>query len=173
MKKPWFVRLIGWVDLAFWVLLVFTVYTWAEGFHTWQVSLGLWFSGFAAVVLFVVWAVPSALLWGMQRHAIAQAAALAGGAAASAPRAPLRPVAAPRAVPQQTPGLIVPVCDGCKSASILHCCRHEQNFCWPCLARHDSDECTYIKSWRVVPPDARATEERRGRMATSPLSGAR
>lgn len=173
MKKPAWMRLVGWLALVLWALAGACFYSYAHGNNADGVAVLIILLALGALVLSASWFVCSALTWGINRQVRTQAAVLRDVMGAGSPKAAAPP---PRrngdAAIAAAPGTVVPVCFKCQAPSVLHCCRHEANVCWRCMLTHDSDECTYIQSVRVVPADLRAPGERRF-VATSPIAGAR
>ncbi|MGH9378987.1 MAG: hypothetical protein ACRD1I_09325 [Terriglobia bacterium] len=173
MKKPIWMRLVGWASLVLWALAGWGLYSYSHGYPTTASALVIFLFMFLAGALGIVWIICSALTWAITRQARVGAAVMRDSMAG------LTPPPAPHVRAGQGDGLprwagksAVTSCYHCAQPAVLHCCRHEANLCWQHLLTHDSDECTYIRAERVVRQAASAAEAPR-RTATSPIGGIR
>lgn len=173
MKKPWWIRTVGILALLCAALaagMFFTPPSPRTGIG--QVA-GVYFFGSAAAVLFAAWAVMSFVIYVIGRAARQSAAIqrdvlkefgesyLRGGLPADhrvtnmAGNVELKqsPAAAP-VTPSQNAGVwdnppTNITCDGCKRPhAMLYCKRHSRFMCFPCAARHDAEDCSYVAAGR-------------------------
>ncbi|MGH9352184.1 MAG: hypothetical protein ACRD2G_08505 [Terriglobia bacterium] len=173
MKKPIWMRLLGWVVVLAWGMAAFCLWGALGPRHDILLLYPAYMLAIGGVMLFFLWAVCSAIVWAANRQARTSAAVMRGSMAG------LTPPPAPHVRAGQGDGLprwagksAVTSCYHCPAPAVLHCCRHEANLCWQHLLTHDSDECTYIRAERVVRQDGGAAEAPR-RTATSPIGGIR
>lgn len=180
MKKPVFIRVIGWLALAAVVLpfVVLTLYHPAKdrllieqaGSHV------IWWLGLPCFLLWALLTGIFRLMLMQQAAGLAQGGAalniprLAPGRAPGSPRAPLTsPLALNHPAPPAQLGAVGDgldlvrggACEVCGSATVaprFHCCRHEITLCFRCVCEHDARlECYYIPAGRAPrDPAARA-----------------
>lgn len=158
MRKPLWLRAVGWVDLALWLWCVFVLY---EAFTKGPLAIlffGIYLFLSVAFALFCLWAIVSGIVWSANKNARVQAAVT---------RDVVKRMAAERGVQVELPtartGI---VCARCGSyAAVLHCSRHNESLCWRCAVVADSPDCAYILAYRV------GSQQHRQKVPTSPLSG--
>lgn len=152
MKKPIWLRLLGWVDAVLWLFWFVFMFEIEQG-HTGATY------GFAALVfgapafcLGFAWAIMSTILWGMNRQVKVGAAVMrdAVGRAMKVPSPRTHRQNMKVATPSWNGKAPVPSCSYCAGPSVLHCRCHEASLCWEHLLTHDSDECAYIRAERTV-----------------------
>lgn len=164
MRKPWWMRAMGWLALLVFAMNCFVLYEYSTSlqFHGQELGVvGLWGIGF---ILGLAWAASSAAVWLINRNARTQAAVtrdviertLAG-----------RLETAKLELPLAETGV---VCNGCKSVrAVIHCSSHRLTLCWRCAIQHDSPVCGYIIANRLAKP-AREGKQEPHRVMTGPLN---
>lgn len=170
MKKPVWLRLVGWVDLALCllcaVLLVAGLTTPAVAIPA--ISLTYIFAP-PAFALFCLWAIVSGIVWSATKSVRIQAAVTRDvvGQALAARSAPVE-------LPTARTGIVCAKCGN--YSAVLHCNRHKESVCWRCAVKTDTPECAYIlanRKVRIGELQLNRTVRTSPLSVTSPLSGIR
>lgn len=163
MKKPVWLRAVGWIDLGLWLfcaLAVFAVFV--NPVALFGAIWILYIFAPVAFALFCLWAIVSGIVWSATKNARIQAAVT-------------RDVVE-RVVLERTPPVEFPiartgiVCGKCGNyAAVLHCHRHSESLCWRCAVKTDTGTCTYIIANRLAKPMTEGKPQY-PRVRTSPLN---
>lgn len=162
MKKPLWLRLVGWLDLALWLWCALAILgTFAYPPFFFLAAWVLYLFAPAAFALFCLWAIVSGIIWSSAKNARIQAAVT---------RDVAERVVSARTLPTELPTAQTGIaCAKCKGyAAVLHCQRHNESVCWRCAVMTDSPDCAYVLANRRQRVDG---QRRVQRVATSPLSG--
>ena len=149
MKKPWWVRLAGWLfwlGLG-WIALVFWGAGHVPGGGILLVGLGLY--GAFAIGCLVVWMAGSLVAWAVVKHGRQQAAILRDLFKEHERKAAVENV--PPSPAGGAPGKHSSLtCQVCKTRSAaLFCTAHGVPICMPDLDTHDTPHCVYVPAARV------------------------
>jgi hypothetical protein len=163
MKKPIWLRVLGWIDLAAWLWVALVLYQFFTRGPGAILIIGIWlYLGFA-FALFCLWAIVSGITWSAAKNARMQAAVTRD--------------AVRRLAPERGPAIEFPTaqtgiaCAQCGNfAAVLHCTRHNESICWRCAVHGDSPECVYILANRARQVDG---QRRAQPVVTSPFSSIR
>ena len=151
MKKPWWVRLGGWLfwlGLA-WIALVFWGANHVPG-GVWQI-LGLYLYVAFVVGFLVVWMAGSLVAWAIVKHGRQQAAILRDVLIECERKAPSTVENVPPTPAGGAPGKRSSLtCQVCKTTgAVWFCTAHGAPVCVADLDNHDSPGCVYVPAARV------------------------
>jgi hypothetical protein len=152
MKKPWWLRLIGWVALISAFLLGASVAI-SPAFFMGPRMLPILVAWAAVTVgLFMAWVLIVGMIWVATRSVRTQAALTFEVLADSFKIVqPEMAPAAPRRSLWDNPATGI-ICNGCKRPhAMLYCKNHKKLLCFPCAGKHDSEDCLYIAADRHAP----------------------
>lgn len=161
MKKPWWLRLIGFVALLSALALVVSIAI-SPGLlrMPWMLPVLMAWT-LMTVGLFMAWVLIGGMIWVANRSARAQAAITCDVLADLAKRMQTLTVTDPD-VPgsgtwENPPTGII--CDTCsRPNAMLHCEKHKVTLCFPCTGKHDAEECLYIAADRYVQGSQKQTK---------------
>lgn len=164
MRKPIWVRAIGWAGWLMVAVFGVTFYAWYGSANDSALAAGGTVALVIALALFVVWGLISFILkvigWNARAQADKASLTLQGlGRVANLAPAPAAP--APRADVWDNPPTRVK-CDGCgRYHAIMICGAHRQYLCFPCMARHDQHDCSYVAAGRYLDEEHKQPAEPR------------
>lgn len=152
MKKPWWLRLIGWGALISTFFLGVSVAI-SPAFFMGPRMLPVLVAWAAVTVgLFMAWVLIVGMIWVATRSVQTQAALTFEVLADSFKIA--QPETAAAAHPTSlwdNPATGI-ICSGCKRPhAMLYCKKHKKLLCFPCAGKHDKEDCLYIAADRHAP----------------------